>query len=397
MLTVKEAKEILFNNVEQLPASKINVQGSLDYVLSENIYSLFDIPPFNQSAMDGFAVYIDLKFVKGESLSFPITAEIQAGGNPVLKQKRNTAISIYTGAPTPHNTTCVVMQEKAEVKNNVVTIPSLAIVNGSNIRLKGSQIKKGVLALSKGLVLNPAAIGFLCTMGLKEIKVIAKPVVSILATGNELQKPGTKLLPGQIYESNSFTIDAALRQTGFNSLEVKSVADNEKLIFNNIKKMLSASDVVIISGGISVGKYDLVKDTLTKLGVKEIFYKVSQKPGKPLYAGKLKNKIIFALPGNPAASLVCFYEYVLPVVRKMSGHSAVELKKELFPLTDSFEVKGDRELFLKAKVENGMATILDGQESNILKSFAEANAIVYLPAGNRKIEKGKTVETHLLP
>jgi len=155
--------------------------------------------------------------------------------------------------------------------------------------------------------------------------------------------------------------------------------------------------VLIITGGISVGKYDLVKDILESSGVKELFYKVSQKPGKPLYCGKLKNKLIFALPGNPAASLVCFYEYVLPSLRKMSGYSDFELSKEFLPLTESYELKGERDLFLKAKINNGKVTLLEGQGSDILKSFAEANALVYLSVNKRAIIKDDLVETHLIP
>jgi len=396
MVNVKEAKSILFKNVNEISGSLMEVKNCSGFVLAENIYSPVHLPPFNQSAMDGFAVNIK-GFGQNDPISLPLVGEIKAGGKPVDNLKNGTAMYIYTGAPAPSGTSVVVIQEKTQTVGNNVTFPVSAIKAGANIRLKGSQIKKGELALSKGIVLNPAAIGFMSSMGLTVVKVIPKPLVALLTTGSELKKPGTKLLPGQIYEANSFTLSAAIRQSGFNTGLIKSVSDNQKLILKHIEKMIEVSDVIIISGGISVGKYDLVKDSLVKIGVQQIFYKVSQKPGKPLFAGKFKNKIVFALPGNPAAALVCFYEYVYPVLRKMSGMADFGLKQEFFPIAEQYELKGDRDLFLKAKVENGKVSVMEGQESNILKSFACSNALVYLNGRNRVINKGEPVETHLLP
>ena len=397
MFSVKEAKKILWKNIKLIPAVSKKVSDISGYVLAENIKSPVDLPLFDQSAMDGFAVNFDDEDLRNEELSFRITGEIKAGDKPNGKLKKNSAVYIYTGAATPLNTSCVVMQEKVQTNYGSVIIPASALTKGSNIRFKGTQIKKGEPALAKGTLLNPAAVGFLCSMGISKIKVTGKPVVSVLSTGNELQEAGSKLYKGQIFESNSVMLKAALNGNGFETKYVSSVNDDKKNLTSIVSKMLSSSDVLIISGGISVGKYDLVKDILENSGVKELFYKVSQKPGKPLYCGKLKNKLIFALPGNPAASLVCFYEYVLPSLRKMSGYSDFELSKEFLPLTESYELKGERDLFLKAKINNGKVTLLEGQGSDILKSFAEANALVYLSVNKRAIIKDDLVETHLIP
>jgi molybdopterin molybdotransferase len=397
LFSVKEAKKILWKNIKLIPAVSKKVSDISGYVLAENVKSPVDLPLFDQSAMDGFAVNFDDEDLRNEELSFRITGEIKAGDKPNGKLKKNSAVYIYTGAATPLNTSCVVMQEKVQTNNGSVIIPASVLTKGSNIRFKGTQIKKGEPALAKGTLLNPAAVGFLCSMGISKIKVTGKPLVSVLSTGNELQEAGSKLYKGQIFESNSVMLKAALNGNGFETKYVSSVNDDKKNLTSIVSKMLSSSDVLIISGGISVGKYDLVKDILENSGVKELFYKVSQKPGKPLYCGKLKNKLIFALPGNPAASLVCFYEYVLPSLRKMSGYSDFELSKEFLPLTESYELKGERDLFLKAKINNGKVTLLEGQGSDILKSFAEANALVYLSVNKRKIVKGDLVETHLIP
>lgn len=397
MLSVLEAKIKIFKNVKSLSAIIKTVADASGYVTSEDIKSPVDLPLFNQSAMDGFAVNFDSEFLDKKLISFRITGEIKAGDNPKVKLKKNTAVYIYTGAAVPLNAVCVVMQENASVENGFVKISGKDLKSGINIRSKGTQIRKSELALPKGTLLNSAAVGFLSSMGISKIKVTGKPIVSVISTGNELQKSGVKLTPGKIYDSNSIMLKAAVNDNGFETKYVSSVDDDKKKLSNYIPKMLNSSDVLIISGGISVGKYDLVKEILESFGVKELFYKVSQKPGKPLYAGKLKEKFIFAMPGNPAASLVCFYEYVLPALRKMSGHSDYELRKEYLPIENNYEVKGIRDLFLKAITSNGKVKLLEGQGSDILRSFAEANALVYLKSGDRIIKKGSLVETHIIP
>lgn len=397
MISVEEAKAKLLNSTRILPAVKLDIAKSLGYVLAEDIYSGFDIPQFHQSAMDGLAVCFDDVIGEGE-IAFRIIGEVRAGENAAYKLENFTAVRIYTGAPIPENTTCVVMQELVEVvDDNSIVIHTAELVAGSNIRRMGSQIKKNELALSKGFILNPPAIGFLCSLGFTQVGVFQKPKVAVIATGNELRRPGEKLLPGQIFESNSFTIDAALQQTGFSSFRIHLVADDKQLLLDTLKNDFADCDVVIISGGISVGKYDLVKETLEELGVKEIFYKVAQKPGKPVYVGKKEALTLFALPGNPASSLVCFYQYVLPSLKKMSGFGEYHLKKIFLPLAESFVAKGSRSLFLKAKAGEAEVTILDGQESNMLRSFAKSNAMVYIPDPNRTLPKGEKVEVHLLP
>ncbi|HMQ69379.1 MAG TPA: molybdopterin molybdotransferase MoeA, partial [Ignavibacteria bacterium] len=356
MFSVIQAKKILFENVRKQSEKIKSVSEVSGYVSAKNIKSPVDLPLFDQSAMDGFAVNFEPeKLLKGKNF-FKICGEIKAGDKPYGRLKKNNAVYIYTGAEVPVNTACVVMQEKTVVENGKVVIHKEALIKGSNIRSKGSQIKKGELALKKGFLMNPGAIGFLSSMGISKIKVTGKPSVSVLSTGNELQRSGLRSSPGKIYDSNSIMLKAVINDNGFEAKQVNSVRDDRKKLSKYISGMLSASDVLIITGGISVGKYDLVKEILESCGVKELFYKVSQKPGKPMYAGKLKEKIIFALPGNPAASLVCFYEYILPALRKMSCYSDYDLKKEHIPLSESYEVKGNRDLFLKAKISDGKVT-----------------------------------------
>ncbi len=397
MISISEARSILFNSTPLMPVAEKPVPESCGYILSENIFSDLDIPLFNQSAMDGFAVNVDPDQIENDPVTLPVIAEIPAGSHSTGNLKRNTAARIFTGSAVPENTTCVVRQEKADFNGDQVTILKRVIAEEGNIRPKGSQIKKSDLAFAERSYINPATVGFLSALGITHLPVFDKPRVSVLSTGNELIRPGDKFKPGQIFESNSFMLKAALEQNGFECNQRNSVTDNEPKLQQLLLEMLETSDVVVVTGGISVGKYDLVKTVLENLGVNQLFYKVKQKPGKPLFAGKRDNKLVFALPGNPAAALVCYYQYVLPSLKKMSGNSQFEPEEKQIPLAHSFRTKGNRDTFFKAKIKGEQVKLLYGQGSDMLRSFAEADALVLLQAGNHEYDAGRTVTVYPLP
>lgn len=395
MLSVEEAKKILMDAVPLPETGKMKVQDSLGYVLAADLLSPIDVPLFDQSAVDGYAICFDRNRLKGNV--FTLTREIKAGDAPILKMKINTAVRIFTGAPVPSNANCVVMQEKVNVAEQQVEVIEEFLKEGSNIRRKGNQIRKGGAGLKKGITLSPAAIGFLNTIGYSIVKVFKKPRIGILVTGNELVKAGNKLKPGQIYESNSETLESVLLQSGYKAGQKSHVKDEKKLVLSAVKKLLANNDVLIISGGISVGKYDFVKEVLAALKVKELFYKVAQKPGKPLFVGMKGRKIVFAVPGNPAAALVCYYQYILPTLDKLSGKENLGLEKVMMKSNTDYTGKGDRSLFLKSLIENGGVSILDGQDSDNLLSFTGANSLVYLPIENLEIRRGDAVEVFKFP
>ncbi len=396
MITVKQARELLKNSVVILTKTEVEVFDALNLVLADDICSPVDLPPFDQSAMDGFAVNIQLK-EDSDLYNLPVLGETKAGDSVLKSLDSQTAMAVYTGAPIPQHTTCVVVQEKVSMKGGKIEFQSDAVKPLGNIRFQGSQIKQGELALPLGTRLNPGAIGLISSFGLSKVHVYRKPVTGIIATGNELVKPGQPLKYGQIFESNSFMLKAALEDSGFKVLTPESVKDDADQLFETVIRVLNESDMLILSGGISVGKYDLVKSALEAAGVQQVFYKIAQKPGKPIYFGMHGNKPVFALPGNPASLLVCFYEYVLPVLRKMSGESELDLKHFMLPLTKEYAQKGSLDLFLKAYFDEKGVEILECQESNVLTSFASANAIVYLPGGEQTLFKDTLVEVHILP
>lgn len=396
MISVEEAKELIIENSELLGSRKVSVDQALDFVLFENIYAPLSLPSFNQSAMDGYAIRFE--DYKNGMRSFRLVNEVKAGDTELCKIQSGETFRIFTGAMVPKDATMVIMQERVESNDKEIVIKDENGKMNLNIRSIGEQINAGDLALKKGAIITPATIGFLYSLGISEVLVYAKPKVSIIVTGNELKENGTNLALGEIYESNSGMLKAALQSIGISAIKMHHVKDDYESTVNEISKVVEDCDVLLLTGGISVGDYDFVGKALNELGVKEIFYKVKQKPGKPLFFGKLRNKYVFALPGNPAAALVGFYEYLTPSINVMIGKESKFLNSENLKLLTSFTKKGDRSLFLKAKVnKNKEVELLEGQSSFILSSFSEANALVYIPGEQEAVEKDSLVETHFLP
>ncbi len=390
MITVEQAIDLVRQNV--MPTTHL-IEKDIDradgFVLSKDVFSPINMPPFRQSAMDGYAVNLD------QVNAYRLIGEIKAGDPADMMIEKGEAVRIFTGAAVPDSANTIVIQEHIERQDNIVK-PLRPIELNMNIRPMGEQVNKGDLALPKGTVINPAAIGFLASLGIQKVEVYKKPSVSLVITGNELQAPGEPLQHGKIYESNAVMLKKALNQAGISELRLLKVEDNYPATLNTINEALTESELVLISGGISVGDYDFVGDVLEELEVTQLFYKVKQKPGKPLFFGKKESKNVFALPGNPASSLSCFYMYVLPAINRLKGNL------EFNPLTvkartkSKFSKKGDRAQFLKAIYKDGEVEILEGQNSSMLHTFALANALVYMPAELEQADKGDLLTVILL-
>jgi molybdopterin molybdotransferase len=261
--------------------------------------------------------------------------------------------------------------------------------------LVGEQIKTGAIALEKNTLLNPAAIGFLATLGFTEVVVYSKPKIGLLTTGDELVKPGTPLSYGQIYESNSLMLTTSLQQYQHNKPELIKVKDDLASTQKALADLIQKNEVILISGGISVGDYDFVKTALENLGVTEEFYKIKQKPGKPIFFGTLGSKLIFALPGNPASALTCFYVYVLPALNKLAGKNFEGLKKVQRKLKNSYQKKSGLAHFLKSVSDDEFVQISDSQSSAMLNSFALANGLVFLDEAIETVNAGSVIDVIL--
>ena len=390
MITVEEAIKIIDLNSSlnhKTEHKKIALCEGL--VLSKDITSPINMPPFRQSAMDGYAINMH------DSNKYSLIGEVKAGDskNPTLK--KGEAVRIFTGAAVPDNANCVVMQEKVIRNKEEIEVQNKPLLQ-ANIRPLGEQSKIGEIALKKGTLLNPAAIGFLTTLGITSANVYKKPSIAVIATGNELVAAGQALKHGQIYESNSLMLSVSLNKYGYLNNEIHKVPDDYNSTLKLLKNTIENKDIVIVSGGISVGDYDYVGKALMELKTKELFYKIKQKPGKPLYFGKNNNTFIFALPGNPAAALSCFYIYVLRHLKRMCGESTYEPKQIEATSNSNYIKKGDRSQFLKAYYKNGKVEILEGQSSSMLHTFAIANALVYLSSDAKEIVKGDSIQVIIL-
>lgn len=386
-----EAAKLIVRELSSVPkVICLPLSASLGYVLSADVLAPIHMPPFDQSAMDGYALKL------GAGLDYKIIGEVQAGSAENPSMEIGDAVRIFTGAAVPTTANAVIMQEKTKVEGAFLRLDEIPKPS-ANIRPLGEQIKKGAIALQKGTELSPAAVGFLAGIGVSEVAVFQKPKIAVVVTGDELVSAGQVLERGQIYESNGLMLANALQQTGFEAPTVVRVKDDYEATKTLLKGLLETQDFVLISGGISVGDYDFVGKALLELEVEQLFYKVRQKPGKPMFLGKTATSIVFALPGNPAAALSCYYQYVLTALKKAMGLPNFALKKIYLPLKKAYLKKGNRAHFLKAKLTDSGVEILDGQSSAMLFSFAYADALIYIPQDQMQTAAGALVEVHLLP
>ncbi|WP_303317929.1 gephyrin-like molybdotransferase Glp [Flavivirga abyssicola] len=391
MITIHEAINAVKNNITPLFKEETKpLERCGGYHLSKDIVSPVNMPPFRQSAMDGYALYLH------NDLSYNLVDEVKAGDHhqPVLKP--GEAVRIFTGAPVPETANAVMMQEKVVVDGSKITVES-DVLEGHNIRPMGEQVKTGELALKKETKLTPAAIGYLTSLGITEAQVFQKPSIALITTGNELVEAGAPLTYGKIYESNSKMLLNALYNLKFYDVTIHKIEDHYIQTKNKLEAVINNNDLVIATGGISVGDYDFVGKALKELQVKEVFYKVKQKPGKPLFFGKKEDTAIFALPGNPAAALSCFYAYVYIALQKMMNKGTVELPRVKAKSISKFDKKGDRPQFLKAIYNNDHVEILEGQNSSMLQTFALSNALVFVPEDVSRININDELEVILLP
>jgi molybdopterin molybdotransferase len=393
LIPVAEAKKLIREHTKTLSPAWLPLQKAAGLISATDVFATVDIPSYPQSSMDGYAISFT-GWQKNKTLT--IEGESAAGTSKSITLTPEKAIRIFTGAPVPTGADTVVMQEKTKTENGVLIIEDKTLETGLNVRPKGSEIKAGELALPKNSVLTPAAIGFLAGIGDTEINVYPTPRISIIITGNELQEPGKPLGYGQVYESNSFALKAALQQLGIHNIYVLRADDTLEILSDKLTSALQHSDTVLLTGGASVGDYDFVLQAAAACGVETIFHKIKQRPGKPLFFGKRENKSVFGLPGNPASVITCFYEYVAPALAQMSNKS-FSLQILNARLAKPFKKLAGLTHFLKGYYDGKTVTALHAQESYRLSSFAQANCLVQVNEEVTECKEGELMEIHLLP
>jgi molybdopterin molybdotransferase len=387
MISFEAARASVIKNTPKGKVISLKLQESLHHVLAEHVFATVDAPSFDQSAMDGFAFNY-----KSWDKKSPLQLKtiIQAGKTSALKLKKHEAAKIFTGAPIPAGADCVVMKEKVMVNGDVIYIHDPGAVVGLNIRKKASHVKSGKCVLKKGDVISAGSIAFLASIGVSKVKVYAKPRIGIIVTGDELATPGNKLKPGQVYECNSYSLTAGLLNYGLSPELVLYARDNKTDVQRKLKLAEKKSDIILFTGGVSVGDFDFVADVLAENNVKKKFHKVKQKPGKPIFFGTKKEKIYFGLPGNPASVLTCFYVYVLDAIFAWMGKAKREYTSAIS--CSDYRKKPGLTHILKAHGDANGVSILKDQESYKLNTFVDANVLVVMKEDDTLISMESAVD-----
>lgn len=390
MISKEEALNIVLNTVKPIGIEKVDLETALDMVLAEDIYAKDCIPPFNKSAMDGYA--IKSEDTKKKDLKLNIVKTIKAGDFFCGTVKSKEAYKIMTGAPLPEGADCIIQIEKVKVDGDKLIVPE-NLSEGLNVIKKGEEIEIGELALKKDQHIRPMEIGMLASLGYSSINVYKKPVVSLIITGDELVDIDSELKGGKIRNSNEHTLKALVAKAGAKSLCYGIIKDEKEALKKSIETALEEADIIITSGGASVGDYDFTAEVLKELKCEELFSSVAIKPGKPISFWKAKDKYIFSLPGNPLSGLITFEEFIKPAIEKIMNKYE---KKELFPviLGDTF-IKGKigRDKYILVRIENSngknIAYKIGSQSSNALMTSTRANGVLIMPKESSKCNMGE--------
>jgi len=401
MISSNLAKKIILQHTKPLASSeRIRFLDSLGRVLAEDTRATSDLPPFSRATVDGFAIKsINVRGASKEHhVWLKIVDVVQAGRPSKKKLHPGEAIKIMTGGVIPAGTDCVIMKEFTECgKKSVCVFKDTK--PGEGISFQGESAKKGSVLLKKGNRISAGVVSLLATLGLSQVSVYKKPKVAILVTGNELLNVNQKLSPGKIRSANQYGLFAQVKEAGGEPLILGIARDNPKDTHDKILRGLR-SDVLLISGGVSVGDFDLVPGMLKKLGVKIFFHKVAMQPGKPLIFGKKGKTTVFGLPGNPVSTMVCFYEFIRPCLLKMSGCSDLTLPKGEAVLDEDIKLIPKRTKFLRAKtfLKNGkvLVRLTSHQGSGNVLSLAQANCLLEVAEGVTRVPKGTRVVVEYL-
>lgn len=399
MIPINEARKIILDSVKPVGKEKVDLISALGRVLAENIYSKYDLPPRDNSAMDGFAVKAKDTRVASEASPavLQLIEEIPAGSIPEKNITSRKVSKIMTGGIVPDGADAVVMVENTKQLKNKIYIYS-PVIKGENIRKKGEDIRKKELVLKEGTVVRPSEVGMLASLGESFILVYQRPKIAILATGDELCDIEDALRNGNIHNSNTYSLIAQVLSCGGIPVNLGIARDKKKELVEKLRMGLSA-DIIISSAGVSVGEYDYVREAYIDLGIKIIFWKVAMKPGKPLTFGIMDRIPVFGLPGNPVSSMVSFEQFVRPTILKMSGHRRI-FRPIINGISDEIiDNPGNRTAFIRVKAEKKEdryhVKMTGEQGSGILKSMCLANALAIIPPG-KIIKKGEAVDIQIL-
>ncbi len=370
MISVEEARALLFDLVSPLPAETVALAEAAGRILAENVAATRDQPPFAASSMDGYAV----KAAEVElHAMFKVVGEAAAGRRFAGSVGPGQAVRIFTGAPVPDGADFVVIQEDVDRRGDLITITN-APGEKANIRPAGIDFSIDT-QITAPRQLRPEDVALMAAMNIASVPVNRKPVVALISTGDELVMPGETPGPDQIIASNTFGLKALLEDVGA-KVRVLPIAQDTIASLETAFGLAQGADLVVTIGGASVGEYDLVADVSEGLGLKQSFYKIRMRPGKPLMAGRLGGAAMVGLPGNPVSAMVCGYLFLIPMVRRMLGIEQALQPFQRARLSAPLGKNGPREHYMRAVLENGGIRACDDQDSSLLSVLAQANALL---------------------
>ena len=383
MISVNEALKIIISTIGNFGQETVPLKDAFNRVLAEDVFSDRDSPPFNRVMMDGIA--IDSRILSSKNLEGFFIESIQAAGDaPKILSDKNNCIEVMTGAVLPLNTDTIIPYENIEIINQRATIKEPVIAK-KFIHWQGSDHKKNELSIDEFKFLNAAHIGLLASIGFADVPVLKLPKIAIVATGNELVAVNEIPLDHQIRMSNVYTLQAALQGDNI-AADIFHIIDEEAELFNQLSDIITNYDVVLISGGVSKGKYDFVPDVLQKIGVEKLFHRVAQKPGKPFWFGQqaLLKTHVFAFPGNPISTFVCFHYYFR---QWLFASLKIDVKFPLMPLSHEILPNNNLDQFIPVVLNENQVVATTNNGSGDLISLANIDGFIFLPKGEKKYQE----------
>ena len=404
LLTFEEAKKKIDDHFKPvfLGEEEAVLLEAYNRVLNEDVVSTLDIPPFNRSTVDGYAVKAEDTFGgdENEPVTLKVSGAVNIGEPPNAQVMEGEAVEIVTGAPIPEGADAVVMVEDTEREDDGLNVFA-AVTQGENVMKKGSDLKKGAVVLKKGQVLGSSEIGVLAALGLTKVKVLKIPMVAVISTGAEVTEPGKPLLPGKIYDINAYSISTAVIESGGKPVYFGTVPDDKTALTKVIQTAVVSSDMVITSGGVSVGPRDYtpqIVDSLGKPGI--VVYGIAVKPGKPTTVGFVGDKVVFSLPGHPTSALLIFYLLARPLIQRLAGRPAGGMKiVRAFAGSRMFSAKG-RRTFVMVRLEFDkdcrlIAEPVESGASGAITTLANADGFVEIAENEQFVDVDQEVAVML--